>query len=307
MSAEAIAITGGGTVNWSAAASVPWLSVSPTSGTAASVSVNPSGLTSGTYTGTISVSAAGSNSVVVQVNLTVSSAPPSSPQPAIASVVNAANVPGGIPPGTLFTIYGTNLATGVDQLTTFPLPNTAESVTVTVNGEDAPLLYVSPGQINAQMPLDIQPGVATVVVKNGTSVSFSVTTTVPATAVPGVLVYGNNHAVAQNYPSYSLNASTAPATVGDVVIVYLLGGGPVQGQSLLTTGQATPSAVFPVTENYSATVDGAAATVQFLGLTPGFAGLYQANVVIPSVVPGDHNLVITIGGNASNVTIISTD
>lgn len=221
--------------------------------------------------------------------------------------MNAANVPGGIPPGTLFTIYGSNFATGIDQLTTFPLPKTAELVTVTVNGEDAPLLYVSPGQINAQMPLDIQPGVATVVVTNGTSESLSVTTTVPATAVPGVLVYGNNHAVAQNYPSYSLNSSTTPAKAGDVIIVYLLGGGPVQGGSLLATGQPTPNAVFPVTETYSASVDGVAAAVQFLGLTPGFAGLYQANVVIPNIASGDHNLTITIGSSSSNVTLITTN
>jgi len=228
------------------------------------------------------------------------------------AVANAAFVSGGTPPGSLFTIYGSNLSTGLAQPTTFPLPTTAASATVTVNGEAAPLLYVSKVQINAQMPLDIQPGVATVVVKNvttsGTTVSNAVAATVPAAAVPGVLINGNNHAVAQNYPSYSTNSSTAPAAVGDAVIVYFLGGGPVQGGNLLTTGQATPaSPFFPVTANYSATIAGVPAMVTFVGLTPGFAGLYQADVIVPSVAPGDHRLVITIGGKASNATLISTD
>lgn len=229
------------------------------------------------------------------------------------AVANAAFVSGGTPPGSLFSIYGSNLSTGLAQPTTFPLPTKAASALVTVNGENAPLLYVNKTQINAQMPLDIQPGVATVVVQNvtssGTTVSSNaVAATVPATAIPGVLINGNNHAVAQNYPSYSTNSSAAPAKVGDAVIVYLLGGGPVQGANLLTTGQATPaSPYFPVTETYSATIAGIPATVTFVGLTPGFAGLYQADVIIPSVGPGDHRLVITIGGKASNVTFLSTN
>jgi uncharacterized protein (TIGR03437 family) len=57
---------------------------------------------------------------------------------------------------------------------------------VTVNGEAAPLFYVSPTQINAQMPLDIQPGMATVVITTGMSSSNSVAVCVPATAAPGI-------------------------------------------------------------------------------------------------------------------------
>jgi uncharacterized protein (TIGR03437 family) len=90
------------------------------------------------------------------------------------------------------------------------------------------------------------------------------------------------------------------------VIVYFNGGGAVQGQSSITTGQATPNGIFPVTASYTATVDGVAATLDFVGLTPGDAGLYQANLVIPSVPAGDHPMVITIGGVASNSTTIST-
>jgi uncharacterized protein (TIGR03437 family) len=90
------------------------------------------------------------------------------------------------------------------------------------------------------------------------------------------------------------------------VIVYFNGGGPVQGPSSVLTGRATPDGTFPVTASYRATVDGVGAMLDFVGLTPGFVGLYQANLVIPSVPAGDHPLVLTVGGVASNSTTIST-
>jgi uncharacterized protein (TIGR03437 family) len=223
------------------------------------------------------------------------------------AVANAAGVVGGTPPGSLFTIYGSGLSTGQAQPTNVPLPTTLASATVTVNGESAPLTYVDKTQINAQMPLDIQPGVAIVVVKNGTTLSNSVAVTVPGSAVPGIFIYGANHAVAQNFPSYSLNSPSAPAKVGDSIIVYLTGGGPVQNGTSLVTGHATPNAAFPVTGAYSATLAGVTATVNFIGLTPAFVGLYQANVVIPKVAAGERNLVITIAGTASNAALVSVN
>lgn len=128
---------------------------------------------------------------------------------------------------------------------------------------------------------------------------------IPSTPVPGVFIYGNNHAAAQNYPSYALNSPSASVGVGDILIVYFTGGGAVHGASSIMTGHATPNGLFPVTASYSATVGGVAASVAFAGLTPGYAGLYQANLTIPSVPAGQHPLVLTIGGVASNSTTIS--
>jgi uncharacterized protein (TIGR03437 family) len=223
------------------------------------------------------------------------------------AVANAAGVSGGTPPGSLFTIYGTGLASGAAQPVNFPLPTTLATATVTVNGEAAPLLYADKGQINAQMPFDTVPGMATVVVKTGTTtVSNSVSALAPATGTPGVFVYGSNHAVAQNFPAYDLNSSSSAAPAGSTIIVYFTGGGPVMGGSAVVTGHATPSAVFPLTESATATIGGTPAMVSFAGLTPGFVGLYQANIVIPNVAAGSHPMVITIGATASNTTNINT-
>jgi uncharacterized protein (TIGR03437 family) len=211
-----------------------------------------------------------------------------------------------VPPGSLFSIYGTNMSTGQGGATGFPLPATVQSASVTVNGETVPLYFVDKTLINAQMPLDVTPGVATLVVKNGTTVSNAVAINVSATAAPGVFIYGNNHAVAQNLPSYTENSESAQAPVGSTVVVYFTGGGPVNGQSSLVSGHATPAADFGVTETYGVTIGGVAAAVDYIGLVPtAVGGFYQANVVVPTVSAGDHPLVITIGGKASNSTTIS--
>lgn len=115
------------------------------------------------------------------------------------AVVNAASyLPSETPAGSVFSIFGVDLATGIGQPTSVPLPTTSLTTTVTVNGEPAPLFYVSPGQINAQLPEDTKPGVATVIVKNGSSTSNAAAVLIPATGTPGIVVYGNNRAVVVN-------------------------------------------------------------------------------------------------------------
>jgi uncharacterized protein (TIGR03437 family) len=229
------------------------------------------------------------------------------------AVANAAGISGGTPAGSLFSIFGSGLATSNGQAITSTWPTSLANASVTVNGELAPLYFVSPAQINAQMPLDIAPGFATVIVKVGstasnTVVSNTVAATVPATANPGVLIYGSNRAVAQNLPSYTLNSTAAPAPSGSYIVVYFTGGGPVQGGSALMTGHAAPStATYPLTETYSATIGGINAPIVFIGLAPGFVGLYQADIQIPTIAAGTHNLVLTVGGTASNTTVISTN
>ena len=212
-------------------------------------------------------------------------------------------------PGSLISIYGSDLAAATGQFTQFPLPPTIGSTSVTVNGETVPLYYVSAGLINAQLPLDVAPGAATLVVKNG-SVSNSVAINVSATAQPAVLIYGTNHAVAQNVTNnYTLNSDSIPIPVGGEIVVYFTGGGPVTNQSQLVTGGETPGTQFPVTEAVTATLAGTAipaANILYTGLVPSsVGGFYQINIVIPKVASGDRNLVITIGGKASNTTIVS--
>lgn len=222
------------------------------------------------------------------------------------AVTNAASFsPDSTPAGSVFTIFGSNLATGISQPSAIPLPTTVLTTTVSVNGELAPMFYVSPTQINAQMPVDIQPGLATVIVKNGTSASNAVAVTIPATGTPGIIVYGQNHAVVVNQDQVTVNSSTSPAKVGEIVTAYFTGGGPVQTSTPLVTGARAPGSLSPVTGAATITVNGKDATPTYIGLTPLAIGLYQANFKVPQVAAGDRPLVITIGGQASNKPLIS--
>ena len=221
------------------------------------------------------------------------------------SVSNGASFKAGLTaPGSIFSIFGENLgaAPGVDA-SVLPLPDNIGPSAVTVNGQPAPLFYAGPGQVNAQMPINIAPGLATVVVTNGTK-SNAAAVTVPQ-AAPGIFTYGpNNHAVVIN-PHGATNSENLPALVGDTVVAYFTGGGPVTPAGAWTTGAASPDGMSPVTSPYSVTVNGKAANVSYVGLSGGTVGLYQANFVIPNVIAGDHPLVISINGLKSNAATIT--
>jgi uncharacterized protein (TIGR03437 family) len=222
------------------------------------------------------------------------------------AVVNAGSfLSNQTPAGSDFTIFGANLATKESQASAVPFPTTLLTTTLTINGEPAPLIYVNTGQINAQMPQDIAAGVATVIVKNGSSTSNAVAVIIPATGTPGILVYGNNRAVVVNQDGVTVNTPSTPAKVGDTLTAYFTGGGPVNASGKLVTGAPAPAGLSPVTGANSVKVSGTDAKVNYMGLTPGSIGLYQANFVVPKVAAGDHPVVITIAGQNSNNPVIA--
>ncbi|MBV8819007.1 MAG: hypothetical protein JO022_11670, partial [Acidobacteriaceae bacterium] len=207
----------------------------------------------------------------------------------LLSTVRAVNAASGDPadvaPGSIFSIFGGGLAQSTAAANSFPLPASLGGTEVTVNGTAAPLFYASPAQINAQMPIGIAAGTATINVKAGGSTVASTTITVQNTA-PGIFVVGQNHAAALNQDG-SVNSTAQPAAAGSVVVVYATGLGPVTNP-VDTGSAASVSVLSKVQARVTATVGGQDADVQFAGLAPGFAGLYQVNVVVPQLSPGDY-------------------
>jgi uncharacterized protein (TIGR03437 family) len=222
--------------------------------------------------------------------------------PALAIGNSASGRPNFAPAGSLFTIVGQDLASGNKVAKTVPLPDTLLSTTVTVNGKPAPLYFVSPGQINAQLPAQTTPGLATVLVKNGNTLSNATAIMVPETG-PGIFVTGNNRGVVQN-PNHKQNTEANPAKVDDVLVAYFTGGGPVTTKGLLT-GMPAPLELSPVTGGHTVTVSGKAAKTTYVGLAPGLIGIYQADFKVPPVAAGDHPLQIVVGGRASNTPVIT--
>ena len=86
--------------------------------------------------------------------------------PAVTAVTDAAAFsPDAIAPGSLISIFGSGLAQGANSASATPLPLSLGDVSVTMNGIVAPVLYVSPGQINAQVPNEVAAGPASLVVR----------------------------------------------------------------------------------------------------------------------------------------------
>ena len=215
-------------------------------------------------------------------------------------------VPNWTPPGSAFVLYGENLATKTAQAATVPFPTTLAATKVTVNGQAVPLYYVSADQINAQMPWEIPGGtVASVAVVNGSTTSNTVAVWVPAAGTPGIDIYNTNRAVVTNADG-SINSASNPATVGSEVTAWFTGGGPVNAAGKLVTGSPAPSGLSWITGDYTITVGTVeATTVQYIGLTPGSIGLYQANFTVPPLVKGSYDLQIAIAGQASNKLLMS--
>ncbi len=228
------------------------------------------------------------------------------PAPALEmrTIVNAATVEPGRPhaPGEIVSLYGTNLAAGTQSARGFPLPTTLAGTTVLFNGSPIPLLFASPGQINAIVPFGVAPGaVLPLVVQRGNRISAPVEIPVVA-ANPGVFTANQSGAGAGIFvdANFRLISGSNPARAGQVVIALLTGLGEVEPP--VPTGAQTPSATlsrvrFPV----EATIAGQRAPVAFAGLAPGFAGLYQINLTVPAgVAPGDAVPVVIRAGTASS-------
>ena len=228
--------------------------------------------------------------------------------PAIAGngVGNAASYTPRISPGALASIFGTGFGNSTfvaDDGRPWPT-STTSLVSVQVNGVVAPLYFVSPGQINFQVPW-ATPTTGTVnvaVVVNGGSSNIAA---VPvATAAPGLFVLPSGQAAVLN-PDYSINDPSNPVKAGATIFAYLTGSGPVSPAAKDGVPASTTSLVYVQASN-SATIGNQPATVSFAGLAPGFIGLVQMNIVVPTgLAPGTYPLSVTIDGQTSNAAPIT--
>jgi len=198
--------------------------------------------------------------------------------------------------GSIATIFAQNFGPRATAKT-IPLPVSMSGVSVTVNGRPAPLFFVDPTQINFQVPLETPAGQATAVVTASGVPSAEFGFQVQDVE-PGLYL-------AVNHKDGSINGPKHPAAVGDTLVVYLTGQGPLNQPSTDGVPTPLPPPLFSATKPYSATIGNVKATVTFLGLTPLLVAVGQANVHVPSLSTGAYPLVITVGGVASNSITIN--
>ena len=224
-----------------------------------------------------------------------------------------------VAPGTWVEIYGAGLASTTLTWTLANFngniaPTTLGGVQVAVGGEPAFIDYVSPGQVNAQLPSGIGPGTLPLTVSSGNVVVATANVTVNATE-PGLLaassfkVGANQYVVAQladgTYvaPAGAIAGVTSrPAKPFEEIVIYGVGFGSVvpnipAGEIASGSNQLSESLQFLFGQT-------APPSVPYAGLSPGSVGLYQFNIIVPQVP--DNNLVpltFTLGGVPGTQTL----
>ncbi|HTQ55320.1 MAG TPA: IPT/TIG domain-containing protein [Bryobacteraceae bacterium] len=222
----------------------------------------------------------------------------------ITSVVSGASFQPGIVANSWVTLLGANLSGVTDTWSNYivdgRLPTTVDGVTVTIGGKAAYLYYVSSSQINLVAP-DIAPGTVEVVVQNssGTSQAFSAQCSQYGPAFfswPGSQVVATRQDYTLAVKDGTFGSPTAPAKPGDVLILWGTGFGPTNPAA--PTGVQLPGdQTYWTTKPPSVTIANVSATVYGAALAPGFAGLYQVAIQVPSTLPdGDWPIVASIGG-----------
>jgi len=225
------------------------------------------------------------------------------PTLAANGVVNAAGYQGGsVAPGEIVTIFGANA--GPSQLVGLQvqsgsITNALGGVQVFFDGVAAPLIYALVNQTSAIVPFGVAGHASTVIQYSYHGVMSSPQTVAVTATVPAVFsmnASGSGPGAILNQ-DYSVNSTEHPAAVGSIVQIFATGGGvtnPGGADGALATGiqrqVATPTA----------TVGGAAATVEYAGTAPGLVnGVMQVNVQIPQVAAGAQPLVLRMNGASS--------
>ncbi len=303
------------TVNFTAPAGV---TITPAAAVTDSLGLARAEVTLGSTAGPVVITAAvdGLPSVSIRATATVAVVVnPNRPALSTTGGVATAGAFGGealISPGTWIELYGTNLATttrswGGDDFRGAQAPTELDGVKVTIGGRAAYVAFISPTQINAQVPDGVPAGPVTVTVtnSNGTSEAATVTAAAasPALLAPPVFnIGGVQYVVALHQDGAFVGregaipgANFRPAKAGDIITLYGVGFGPTS--PAVAAGQVTgaPSALPGV----RARLGDADASVLFGGLAPGAVGLYQFNLTVPEGVSGDVPLVLSTSATTS--------
>lgn len=214
----------------------------------------------------------------------------------------------GVAPGSLVSIFGSELSAGLTQNDTVPLSKSLSNVSVTFNNIPAGLYFVSPGQINAQIPWDVLPAGTTsgslnvVVTRNGVASQPQLLDVVPV--APGIfyLPEAGGWAIAINSdgslaaPANAIpGIATHPAGAGDGIAILATGLGAVD--STIANGANSLDKLRNTVVKPVVLVAGVSAPLAFSGLSPQFPGVNQVNFAVPSgIAAGTVPLQLQAGG-----------
>lgn len=211
-----------------------------------------------------------------------------------------------ISPRAIVASFGTGLTSVTSAAGVLPLPTSLGSTTVNVvdsRGVErlAPLFYVSPSQINYQIPAGTAEGPALVVI-TGSDGTVSTGSTLVKPTAPAVFTLGQTgQGAAAAIDGYDGSAAPFKAKSANgtpnIIAVFATG-----------LGEDATDVDGNIASGLEAVIDGQAVTVLYAGRAPGFAGLNQINVMFPALItPGTHSLALRRKGTASNTVTIQTN
>ena len=233
--------------------------------------------------------------------------------PAISpnGIVNAASFESGKPvaPGSYVSIFGNNLSDTTNSETSLVLPLTIDFATVSFDVPSAKIsvpgrmIFVSPGQVNVQVPWELQ-GQTSAQVKDTIDFTYgNVVTLALSDYAPAFFEIGGGNVAALDLSNKVIGASN-PAQQGVAIQLYANALGPVNNQP--ATGDPAPLAPLANCKGTAVVmVGGKTASTSFCGLAPGFPALYQLNTVVPTgLTPGANSITVSIGGQTSKASSI---
>jgi uncharacterized protein (TIGR03437 family) len=216
-----------------------------------------------------------------------------------------------VAPGTIAQVYGSSLAISTVEPGVLPIPTIFNGTYALIGPYQAPLYFLSNGQLNVQIPSELdtsQQYPILVSVNNALSLPDTVDF---APATPGVLsnldgpeppsVQNGAHIKAQHNADFSLVTSANPAKPNEYIIMYVVGMGATNPK--VASGQAAPDVepLARVTVQPTVTVDNQQANIAYAGLTPRSVGLYQVVFQVPSNArSGDLDVVLKQGDRVAN-------
>jgi uncharacterized protein (TIGR03437 family) len=230
--------------------------------------------------------------------------------PGVTAVVSAASfTSSAMAPGELISIFGNGIGpavpVGLQVDSSGKVANSLAGLTVSFDGNPAPLLYVAAGQINAIVPFAVA-GESTTLMRVSASGGAAFTVTLPvSTAAPAIFATSAAGQGAILNADLSVNAAGNPAARGSWIAIYATGAGllsPAVADGAIVSATNLPLSVAPV----AVTIGGQAATVNYQGAAPGLvAGVMQINAQVPpSVTPGTAvPVTIGVGGTAGLNTV----
>ena len=183
-------------------------------------------------------------------------------------------------PGGIISLFGSSLAPNIAVASVIPLERSLAQTSVKIGLVDAPLYFVSPDQINAQLPFESVPGDTVSVIVNSGGKFTTPQLYAISPAQPGIFQSSATAAVLDEF--FQTITAQNPARIGKVIQIFSNGLGFTS--PVVATGTQSPSfsnVQLPVT----VTIGGVQAHVDYQGLAPGYVGLYQVNVVVPPGTP----------------------